>query len=231
MAQNVAERLRSRLGETEESLRIAESLNERSVPAQLIVTVHEDGNVTRTGVSETGDTTAIPLLREAFDEARARGGAMLLVPDSYSTRSVVVRLALEPGTFASSGALEPPSFPRSQFRVFLLPYPTMSPALPKKDNPSPRYPPRAELHDATGYLILRFIVDSSGSPEPSSIHDLWPTDKPRLTGDLGRYYDNFVQSVTETVRLWKFIPARVGACHVRQVVTMPIEFRSAGYTR
>jgi hypothetical protein len=226
MAQNVSAQLSTLLGGTESKLPVLQSASAwSSVPAQLVVTLHEDGSVTRRGVSVSGDTSLTSLLVKAFDAARARGEAQFIFPDQLQSKTLVVRLQLEADELPHAA----PSPGQHRFAAFQMPYPTMSPALPKGRNAPPRYPPNAAMRSVTAFVIMRFIVDTAGRAVPASIHDLWPTDKPPLTGDLARYYEGFVKTVTETLPSWQFTPARVGPCPLRQIVELPIAFESGGY--
>jgi protein TonB len=86
------------------------------------------------------------------------------------------------------------------------------------------YPRYSETHRVSGTLLVQFVVDTSGRADMSTFHDLWPSNKPRLTGELGDYYAQFVAAVRDYAEKAKFTPARVGACKLRQMVQMPIEF-------
>jgi hypothetical protein len=225
MAQDVASQVVALLGGTEDKLPVADRLMTwRSLPAQLLVTIHPDGSATRRGVGAWRDTTATSLLVRAFDAARANGAARFIVPDNISSRPVVVRLVLDMELYAPGGQTKPPATARPGFAAFLMPYATESPAYPRRNNPRPRYPVGAEMSRMGGYVLMRFIVDTLGRAASASIHDLWPSDKPRLTGYLATYYDGFVSAVKAVLPTWRFSPALLGSCPVRQVVDLPIAF-------
>ena len=229
MAQDVASQVVALLGGTADKVPVADqSVTWRSLPAQLLVTIHPDGSVTRRGVSAWRDTTATSLLVKAFDAARANGAALIIVPDNISLRPVVVRLVLDMELYAPGGQTKPAASARPGFAAFLMPYATESPAHPKPNNPPPRYPDSAAMDRMGGYVIMRFIVDTLGRAEPASIHDLWPSDKPRLTGYLATYYDGFVSAVKAVLPTWRFSPARLGSCPVRQIMELPLAFGTAG---
>jgi protein TonB len=82
----------------------------------------------------------------------------------------------------------------------------------------------SERHGVTGNLLAQFVVDTNGRAVMSTFKDLWPSDKPRLTGGLQEYYEAFVDAVREGVSDETFTPARVGSCAVRQIVQMPVMF-------
>ena len=196
----------------------------RSVPSQLVVVAHADGSITRRGVSPNGDRGATALLEKAFDAARAHEHARIIWPDGYAAQSLVVHLALEPGSPTVDGPVARFASTRPRFAAFALPYPTESPALPREGNRVPRYPQSAEMRRVTAYVLLQFVVDTLGRAVPSTVHDLWPASKPRLTGELGQYYQDFVHSVEQALPSWKFYPARIGSCPVRQIVQLPVAF-------
>jgi hypothetical protein len=83
----------------------------------------------------------------------------------------------------------------------------------------------------TASIVLQFVVDTLGKAEPETIRDLWNSDKPRPTGDMGQYYQDFVDSVEQAVRYWRFYPARVGPCPVEQIVQLPIKFAMPNHGR
>jgi hypothetical protein len=229
MAQDVASQVVALLGGTEDKVPVADrSVTWRSLPSQLLVTIHPDGRVTRRGVSAWRDTIATSLLVRAFDAARANGAARIIVPDAIASRPVVVRLVLDMELYVPGGQVKPPASAHPGFAAFMMPYATESMALPKPNNPRPRYPDRAVMSRMGGYVIMRFIVDTLGRVEPASIHDLWPSDKPRLTGYLAADYDDFVSAVKAVLPTWRFTPALLGSCPRGQVVDLPIAFGTAG---
>jgi hypothetical protein len=68
------------------------------------------------------------------------------------------------------------------------------------------------------------VVDTNGRVDSTTIHDLWTPGVPRLTGELERYYNDFLRSTTTWVKRIQFSPARRGSCPVRQIVQFPFEF-------
>lgn len=226
MAQDVAEQIIALLRSAHGELSIADPpMPWQALPAELIVTAHPDGSVTRRGISKYADTNATSLLTKAFDVARAQGNALVIWPDGYQPQSIVVRLMLEPASLipAVGGAQ---SIVAPQYVVFVTSYPTVSPALPRLNNPNPQYPSSASYDQVSGSVLLQFVVDTLGKAERSTIRDVWPSDKPR---ELGRYYDDFVHSVAKVLPSWRFYPARVGSCPVNQLVQLPLRFATPGY--
>lgn len=231
MAQDVAEAMRTRTGGPSEELPFADSVVKPwSVPAVLIATMHADGSATRRAASQSGDTLATSMLLDAFDKVRKNGSGLIVWPDGYAADSIVVRLMRWPNALTPDGSMRMIKATHSQFGVFRVLEPIERPALAKPNNPAPRYPYSNMVHRVIGSLLLEFVVDSSGSAVPSTMHDVWPRGKPRLTGDLGRYYDDFVESTESAVATWKFYPAAVGNCHVQQIVQLPIKYRFPGHS-
>jgi hypothetical protein len=72
---------------------------------------------------------------------------------------------------------------------------------------------------------MQFVVDSSGRVDPATLRDLWPADRPRLTGELGGHYRAFLSAVRDGLADARYVPARVGGCATRQLVQQPFEFR------
>lgn len=143
-----------------------------SVPAALIVVARPDGSATRRGLSETGDTTATALLSSAFDTARRKSEALIVWPDGYTADSVVVRLVLLPAAVTSKDRVLVPATNRRQFGVFRVLQPWESPALPKPNQPIPRYPSYNESHRIAGRLLLQFVVTAEGRVDPRTVSEL-----------------------------------------------------------
>jgi hypothetical protein len=226
MAGDVATELRALLGAHGEDVPLADSaMSWYSVPSQLIVVARADGSVTRRMRSAAGDSSATVILSRAFDAARARGAAIMLWPESLTADSLVVRLTLVPSLAERAWKLVAPAGRHERFAAFYLSEPTESPALPKANQGHPDYPFFNQRSRITGQLTLQFVVDTNGRADSTTIHDLWTPGVPRLTGQLERYYNDFVRSTTAWVKHIHFYPARIGSCPVRQIVQFPFEFR------
>ncbi len=225
MASEVATELRRMLGSDNEQVPSGDSaVTWYGASSELVVTAHPDGSVTRRFIHPAADSSAGRLLYGAFDAARARGTAMMLWPDGFAADSLTVRLSL-----SSIAALTPKTIiaRRGQpvrFAVFTISVPTRTPALPRTTRDGADYPMRNQMRGVSGTLTLQFVVDTSGRAEPATIHDLWPRDLPRLSGESARYYQDFVTSSTGYVKHLKFEPSRIGGCAVRQLVLQPMRF-------
>lgn len=98
-----------------------------------------------------------------------------------------------------------------------------APALPTQprfdadylDNPKPAYPAISRRLGEEGKVVLRVRVAASGLPTEVTLHA--GSGSPRLD-----------QAALETVRRWKFIPARLGDEAVAASVLVPIVFSLKG---
>ncbi|MCK9283660.1 MAG: energy transducer TonB [Rhodocyclaceae bacterium] len=79
------------------------------------------------------------------------------------------------------------------------------------DNPKPAYPPLSRRLGEQGRVVLRVHVDADGRALDIQLHT--SSDSSRLD-----------QSAADTVRRWKFIPARHGQESVAAWVLVPIAF-------
>ncbi len=82
-------------------------------------------------------------------------------------------------------------------------------------NPPPPYPPAARRLGEQGRVMLRVLVDPDGQAEQVEVRT--SSGSPRLDA-----------SALETVRRWKFVPARQGDRPIAAWVLVPISFRLEG---
>lgn len=83
------------------------------------------------------------------------------------------------------------------------------------DNPAPAYPPAARRNGEQGRVILRVLVSAIGSADDVQVRT--SSGFPRLD-----------ESARDTVRRWKFMPAKRGTEAVPAWVLIPISFRLEG---
>ena len=83
------------------------------------------------------------------------------------------------------------------------------------DNPAPVYPPLARRLGEEGRVMLRVHVEASGLPSKVEIR----------TSSGSERLD---QAALETVKRWKFVPARQGDTAVPAFVVVPISFSLKG---
>lgn len=79
------------------------------------------------------------------------------------------------------------------------------------DNPKPPYPSISRRMGEEGVVQLRVSVDASGNVQQIEIH-------------RGSGYPRLDQSALQTVRRWRFVPARQGNQPVSSWVIVPIQF-------
>jgi protein TonB len=82
-------------------------------------------------------------------------------------------------------------------------------------NPAPAYPPLARRMKEQGRVLIRVLVSVDGLPERVELKT--SSGSPRLD-----------HSALETIRNWKFVPARQGAEKVAAWVVVPIAFSLDG---
>ena len=167
-----------------------------SVPAELIIVARRKGEMSWRGVSESGDSTAYMLLSIGLDSARHRGGAIMLWPDGVTDDSLVIRLSLLPKEYRGAPVAKVGEKLPRRFPAFALPSPKITP--PRLESDPPHYiwyPAHPGSERINGNVQVEFVIDTTGRVAMSSFHDVWPADKPRLTGTLGAYYDQLLGSV------------------------------------
>jgi hypothetical protein len=199
-----------------------------SVPTQIVVIVHADGSERWRVKGAQGDLTAARLLGTALDSAIAHGNARIVWPDGIKADSLMVRLSLAAKYQVTNPARSHFIDSDKKFAVFTLTEPDLTPAVVKPGEPPPKYPSFNERHRVEGTLLMQMVVDSTGRAEPSSVHDVWPANKPRLDGYEAEYYNWFVESVTHWSKQLHFEPLRLAGCAARQLVYMPLMFLAPG---
>lgn len=83
------------------------------------------------------------------------------------------------------------------------------------DNPAPAYPPLARRMNEQGRVTLRVLVNVRGTADEVQV---------RATSGSAR----LDEAARDTVRRWKFVPAKRGAEPVPAWVLIPISFRLEG---
>jgi hypothetical protein len=225
MAQDVAEDFRKLLGAPEGTVPIADSTFVwYSVPTELVVIVHRNGDVVAHEMGSGGDSAATTFLSRAFVAARARDAAFMVWPDDLTGDSVIVRLSLWP-----EHAQSPYGEKHTKFAVFSLNEPEQSPVLPLPVQRVPHYPRELEWSRVGGSVLSMFVVDTAGRVEPQTIRDLLPDGKPIPGGDA-HAHELFARSVKSWLRDVRFHPARIGTCAVEKRVQLPLKFKAPGRT-
>lgn len=83
------------------------------------------------------------------------------------------------------------------------------------DNPAPAYPVLSRRMGEQGRVTLRVLVSAAGT-----------ADEVRIHGSSG--FERLDEAARDTVRRWKFVPAKRGAEPVSAWVLIPISFRLEG---
>lgn len=91
--------------------------------------------------------------------------------------------------------------------------------------PRLQYPTRTVGQNVVATVVMRFMIDSTGRVAPESIHDQWPSDRPRPRGEIGDHYRAFVRAVRRALEGARFEPARIGGCATRELAQQRFEFR------
>lgn len=101
----------------------------------------------------------------------------------------------EPKTEVASVAVSPPSFGAAYLR-----------------NPAPAYPAAAQRNGVQGTVTLKVLVTRDGFPS-------------RVELEKSSGSTPLDQAALETVKTWRFVPARRGAEAIEDTVIVPIVFR------
>lgn len=199
------------------------AVNWRGVDVSLHLLAYKDGRIVvvhRDTISEVA--AAASLIARALDSMSTVGQ---LEWSADSTRdSVRLDIAFVRPVLDSAGHVHMPGHKRSAVPVFTVLAPWEQNAEAKPGQRSPTYPIGARLQGYEGTVLLSFFVDSTGHAVMSTIHDLWPNQKPRWTGRDSSAYQSFLKETELGLARIEFIPARVGGCPVRQLVQMPFVY-------
>lgn len=122
-------------------------------------------------------------------------------PEAPPASTAAVRADPAPAVAAQPVA-EPPSTPPNANAAYLR-------------NPAPRYPLLARRNGEQGTVLLRVLVTREGTPANVSID--------RTSGS-----SQLDQAALETVKTWRFVPARRGQQAVEAWVLVPVVFRLEG---
>lgn len=189
----------------------------------LEVTARRDGHVTWRAVG-TRDTAAAGLLGRALAHAIADGDG-LVFDSTMVADSVRFRFELAWPKVTPHG-VEPMDVKHTALPVFSVAYPLRRQVVPMTGNRAPHYPVDARTRGYTGMVLMSFIVDTTGHAVMATAHDVWPADKPRLKGEAGLMYDEFLDAVRSDLPTIRFYPASAGdGCRFDQLVQMPFAFK------
>lgn len=231
-AQSVADEARALLGASHDSVPAGEpTVTWQGLGASLSVVVRRDGHITTTVptfdlpadvVPVMAGTAAAELLERAVAAVDSAGG-FVMWPDGFAPDSVAFRLVVRYPLVTADRTVLP-------FRVRRA-FPLMTIRMPVGESvvttrqAKVRYPTGSWQNGVSGTVLLVFWVDTTGRADTMVVKDLWPPNRPRLTGSPAAYYERFRQAAISALPDMRFKPARLGGCKVRQLVEVPFEFR------
>lgn len=228
LTQEVADSVRMSLGATADQLPNGEpAVTWTALDARVDVVLRRDGHVASTihldSESYRPDSAAALLLVRALAAVTGEDGYFMVWPEGYRSDSVAFRLETYYPMVSSRGDVGTLRL-RQAFALFSVRVPTEEPVVPTRRF-RPEYAEELQMNGVAGNVIMQFIVDTTGRAEMATVKDLWPSDRPRLTGVKGEYYETFRKAVVRSIARDRFEPARIGGCKVRQLVQMPFGFR------
>jgi hypothetical protein len=233
LTQEVADSVRASLGAAARQLPDGEpTVTWRALGTSLLVVVRRDGRIaSELPTSEfyssadinRPDTAAVHLLTLAIAAMAADQRYYMVWPEGFERDSVAFRLVLH-YPFVDGSGVSAPIQARQAFALFSVRVPKEERVVVKHQS-TPKYPENFPEKGVTGDLIMQFVVDTTGRAEMTTVRDLWPPSRPRLTGEMGRYYEAFRRAVVQSIARDRFEPARIGGCKVRQRVEMPFGFK------
>lgn len=143
-------------------------------------------------------------------------------PDGYAADSVAFRLWLAAGP--SNGSIV--ATKHALFAVFSTKAIIEQPALVMEHQSGPHYPFDAEMHRVVGEVLLQFVVTADGRADMKTLKVLQPSEQRLRTSPFEHYYREFTNEAIGAVRHFRFYPARIGTCRVREQVRFPFSFET-----
>lgn len=195
-----------------------------SIGRPLAITWRKDGKLVwrvwpDTGAAASAPAKAALLFARALDSAQAKGETFMPWPDGVVGDSLEMLVDFPRPKIDGQGTVKAV---RARAAV-----PVFSVAAPREEEvvvvkpPLGYYPPLLQSWGVEGRVMMEFTVDTTGRADPETIHDVWPRERPRLTGVLGAHYRELVRTARQSVLNTRFAPREVGGCKVRQVVQQP----------
>lgn len=204
-----------------------------SLGRSLAITWHRDGKLAWRVWPDTGARASAPakaalLFGRALDSAQANGETFMIWPEGLSDDSLEMLVDFRRATVDGDGGIVPVRA-RAAVPLFTVAAPREKPVRVVQQ-PRTFYPPLLQSQGVIGRVMMEFVVDTTGHADVATIHDVWPRERPALTGALGAHYKELVHAARLMVRDTRFAPAEVGRCKVRQVVQQPFtwDFPLAG---
>lgn len=188
--------------------------------AGLRAVARRDGSLRWSRV-RTESLATTTLLDRALADTKQADEAFIL-PDQFSADSMAFTLDYVRPMDVVDGRVRPRTYGPSSLVAFTVRTAVERLAATVPGTIQMHYPESARSSGAEAHVQLSFVVDTTGRAIASTVHDVWPKDRPRLTGELGNYYERFVRGATEAVVRGRFYPAEIAGCKVKQLVQLPV---------
>lgn len=204
----------------------ADSLfEERALEGGVRLVARRGGAVTWRPVvppgAERADSAAALLLADAVGVTRGAGD--LLVPDAFLRGDSLVFYLEHVRPYSAAGGERHLVTRRNPAPAFELGVPPEKQA-GLNGRLSVRYPSELQSRGFVGKVIVRFVVDTAGRAEMSTLRDAYPAEAASLDRTKRGAYDLFLGAVRGAVQEARFFPADVGGCPVRRLVQLPVTF-------
>jgi len=223
VAQRIAGAARRALGAHGDAIPAADSLGKwmgSVLHLPFAVVFHRDQPGTwRSDTTSDTISAKVVQLYDGVLHALPPDSLWMIWPDGYAPDSVVFHLTLvgEKGDEARMAE-------HSLFAVFSARGILEQPALQKPDQYPPRYPADAKRVELPVTVLLQFVIGSDGRVDPGTLKVLRPTADTLRASSSAHYYQEFVDAAEAAIRNYRFYPARIGGCAVRQLVQFPFVF-------
>ena len=224
--QAVAFRIRELLGAKDSKLVEADSaINWGTLWGEVVVTVKKDAPIAWSvqawsGRADSSERSSLRVLKRAIADVVTNGESVIL-PDGMGDSASFGMSFVHPRV-TKEGKIIPVNA-RQAIPVFTLLVP-WDKSVELTKFPSIAYPEISRSFGAIGSVRLAFLVDKSGRPDAENAKEVWPQDKPRLTGQTLRAYEAFVRAVKRDLPTARFSPAVIGGCVVNQMVEQSFNF-------
>ena len=136
--------------------------------------------------------------------------------------SVRVRLWLDDSNVDSSGDLRDLDPGEARFTAFSLMQPIVR-SLGHRNAAKLRYPKANQRERVEGMIRMRFVVDTNGRVDPSSIHEVQAVD-PQHDLDQSFPHQLFAQAVREWIPQNEYAHYSIGGCQAAIVQEQPVNF-------
>lgn len=230
LAQSIAERMRlPDDSATHAHHGVPDSLTWRELSGDVLVTVRRSGGFVARELPDssddgfaTGRRGAALILRAASLVAQA--AEPFLWDEEQEGDSLAFRLSLTVPTHGRDGVMRKIES-RVAIPVFIVrtPWSEQVTQLPGAAGRL-KYPDEPRHRGYQADIHVRFIVDTTGHADASTIRDYIPDGQTRPRGEDARMYDMFVREVRRAIPTMQFTPASVAGCVIRMRVQQPFTF-------